>query len=113
MSQQAFRAFEPGAGPPDQPTCVEPASGPIRIVARAERESGPTSRQVSQDEVDYCRARAEAEAKRAEEAAHPAARAAHLEMATLYCERALAAWQVGIPEIQDWMSEGGSWLAEG
>ena len=62
-------------------------------------------------EADYCRARAVAETSRAGEAADPEVRAAHLEMAARYRERALAAQQVGIPEIQDWISEGGSRLA--
>lgn len=61
---------------------------------------------------EYCWARAKVEAKRADEADHPAARHAHLEMAALYQHRALAAVQVADPAVQDWMSEGGSWLVE-
>jgi hypothetical protein len=113
MGNQAYRAFEPGVGPSAESTWIEPASGPIRIVASREREFGPTPRRTGEEEADYCRGRAEAEAKRAEEAAHPIARPAHLEMAGRYRERALAARQAGIPEIQDWISEGGSWLAGG
>jgi hypothetical protein len=81
MGQQAYRAFEP----------------PIET--------------VGQDEAAYCRARAEIETQRAGEAAHPAARDAHLEMAALYQQRTLAARQVEDPAVQEWMSEGGSWLA--
>jgi hypothetical protein len=113
MGNQACRSFQPGAGLPAERARVEPAGGPGSIVASRARESGPTPRRTGQDEADYCRARAEAEARRGDEAAHPAARAAHLEMATLYRARALGAVQAVVPEIQDWTSEGGRWLAEG
>jgi hypothetical protein len=33
-------------------------------------------------------------------------------MAALYQQRALAARQVEDPAVQEWMSEGGSWLAD-
>jgi hypothetical protein len=110
MGNQAYRSFEPAAGLPTEPTRVGPASGTNPVVASRDRESGPTPWRTGQGEADYCRARAEAEARRGDEAAHPAARAAHLEMAALYRERALGAAQAGIAEIQDWMSEGGRWL---
>jgi hypothetical protein len=112
MDNHAYRSFEPGAGLPAGPARVEPAGGPGSIVARRDRDSGPAPLRTGEDEADYCRARAEAEARRGDEASHPAARAAHLELATLYRARALGAVQAGIPEIQDWTSEGGRWLAE-
>jgi hypothetical protein len=84
MGQQAYRTFEP----------------PIEQVA--ERSWWPGSERIGEDEAAYCRARAEVETRRADEAAHPAARDA----------RALVARQVEDPAVQDWMSEGGSWLVD-
>jgi hypothetical protein len=110
MGNQAYRPFEPARGLPAEPTGVEPAGGPNPIDASRDRESGPTPWRTGHDEADYCRARAEAEARRGDEAAHPAARAVHLEMAALYRERALGAVQAGIAEVQAWMSEGGRCL---
>jgi hypothetical protein len=94
MGQQAYRAFEP---------LIETATV---------RSWWPGSRQDSEDEAAYCRARAEVETERAREAAHPAARNAHIELAALYQQRALVARQVEDPAVQGWMSEGGSWLAD-
>jgi hypothetical protein len=94
MGQQAYRAFEP------------------LIDTATERSWWPGSRQDSENEATYCGARAEGETERAREAVHPAARDAHLKMAALYQQRALVARQLEDPAIQDWMSEGGSWLAD-
>jgi hypothetical protein len=113
MDHRAYRAFEPGIGTPDGRTWIENPGRPVPILESYHQTPEPGPRQISRDEADYCRARAAVEAGRADEAAHPAARAAHREMAWLYRERALAAQQVGIAEIQDWTSEGGSWLADG
>jgi hypothetical protein len=112
MDHQAYRGFEPGIGAPGGRTWIENPRRPVPIVESRHRTPEPMSRRIGRDEADYCRARAATEAGRADEAAHPAARAAHREMAALYRERALAARQIGISEIQDWTSEGGSWLPD-
>jgi hypothetical protein len=79
---------------------------------QAYRPFEPLIETIGQDEAAYCRARSEVETRRAGEAAHSAARDAHLEMAALYQQRALAAHQIEDPAVQEWMSEGGSWLAD-
>jgi hypothetical protein len=112
MDEQAYRAFEPAAGLAGEPTRAWHDRESIGIAGSCDHDAEPGHRRISEGEPDYCRARAEAEAIRATEATHPAARAAHLEMAARYRERALAARQLGIPEIQDWTSEGGSWLPD-
>ena len=61
---------------------------------RAVEPSQDLSGQTVDDEVDYCLARAEVEARRADEAIHPAAQLAHRRMAALYEQRAIAAWEM-------------------
>jgi hypothetical protein len=113
MGEQAYRAFEQKVDRPDEPAWIMPARPLTNIDERLFPAFRPAPRQVREDEADYCRARAAAEARRADEAAHPAARAAHAELAARYRERALAAQQVEAGEIQDWMNEGGSWRPGG
>jgi hypothetical protein len=112
MDQGSMRFFAGLVDPVTEPVWVEFAGGLTHIARRGRDEPDALGERVGDEEADYCRARAEAEAKRADEAVHPAARQAHLEMAALYHGRALATRQVDDPAVQDWMSEGGGWLAD-
>lgn len=112
MDQESRAFFHGPVDPMMEPAWVEFAGGLTHIVRSSHGEPDVVGELVGDDEADYCRARAEAEARRADEATHPAARDAHLEMAALYHGRALATRQVDDPAVQDWMSEGGSWLAD-
>ena len=113
MGQQALLVFESVIDPAVEPLAwTEIAGARLRIVQCSFDEPDAATERTGVAEADYCRARADAETRRAGEALHPAARAVHLEMAGRYRERALAAHQVGIAEIQDWTSEGGSWLPD-
>lgn len=113
MDQESIQFFGGLVDPVTGPAWVEFAGGLTHMVRRGRVGPDALGEQVGDDEeADYCRARAEAEARRAGEAVNPAARHAHLEMAALYHHRAVATCQVDDPAVQDWMSEGGSWLAD-
>jgi hypothetical protein len=71
MGQETYREFVPPVGAPTQ------------------RPSGTATDEISDNDAEYCRVRAEEEFSLAFEARHPAARAAHLEMAVLYVNRAV------------------------
>src|SRR5437868_13014761 len=103
MEQESVKVFRGLGDPVAEQIWVEFAARLPHVVLGHSGGPDPLAKPDGARDVDFCRARAEAEARRAEEAAHPAARHAHLEMAALYHRRVLAARQIDDPAVQDWM----------
>ena len=94
---------EAWTGPALEPDWADLAAAPLSASGDAD---------LAHEDIAYAEMRARAEAEIAERTSHPAARHAHLEMAALYQHRVRAALQAEDSAVQDWMSEGGSWLLE-
>ena len=105
MGLQSLLVFESVIDGAVAPAWREIAGGRIHIIGCRPDEPGITTERTGADEVDYCRASARVEIRRAGEAVHPAACNAHLEMAALYRQRAVAALQVGEHGARGWASE--------
>jgi hypothetical protein len=113
MGQQALLVFESVIDPTAKPLAWTEITGGRMDIIQCGLDEPAANERIGAEEADYCRARAEAETRRAGEALHPAARAAHLEMAWRYRARAFAAREAGIAGLQVWTSKGGSRLTDG
>jgi hypothetical protein len=84
----------------------------LHVILYDPGEPEASGKSPNRDEAGYWRTRAHAEAIRADEAACTAAAHAHRQLAILYHRHALSIRQAGDDALQDWMSEGGSWLVD-